>query len=135
MPLFPRGFYFDFVKASNEIFFEPSPLYIAHRVYFMTYAPSGGGGGGSSDDPCSGNSDDGGGHFIYNFGLSASGSTINITDPTATAGKLLGWGGLSGTQDKLYPGEGNVGGFISTSTPPIELDNVFGPLLWKEEKQ
>ncbi len=130
-----QGFYTDFVKASNEIFFEPSPLFLANTVYFMTFAPQGSGGGGSSDDPCSGNSGDGGQHYIYSFGLSARGNTVNIGTISATAGKILGYGALSGTQYKLYIGQSNVGGFVSTSTPPIELDNVFGPMLWKEEKQ
>ncbi len=130
-----QGFYFDYVKGSNEILFEPSPLFIAKKVYFMTFAPQGSSSGGSSDDPCSGDSASGGGHFIYNFGLSTSGSTINITDPTAAAGKLLGYGALSGTKYKPYIGQSQVGGFVSTSTPPIDLDNVFGPMLWKEEKQ
>jgi len=66
--------------------------------------------------------------------LSARGSTVNIGTISATAGKILGYGALSGTQYKLYIGQSNVGGFVSTSTPPIELDNVFGPMLWKEEK-
>lgn len=130
-----QGFYTDFVKASNEILFEPSPLFIANRVYFMTFSPQGGGGGGSTDDPCSGNSDDGGQHYIYNFGLKAKGNTVSVADLTATAGKILGYGALSGTQYKLYIGQSNVGGFVSTATPPIELDNIFGPMLWKEEKQ
>jgi hypothetical protein len=129
------GFYSNFVKGSNEILFEPSPLFLASRVYFMTFSPQGSGGGGSSDDPCSCDSADGGQHYIYNFGLSTQGSTISITSPTATPGKLLGYGALSGTEYKLYIGESNVGGFVSTATPPIELDNVFGPMLWKEDKK
>ena len=128
-----QGFYFNFVKASNEIMFEPSPLYLASSVYFMTFAPEGTGGG-SVLDPCSGDSAAGGQHFIYNFGLSTHGNTVYINDPTAAAGKILGYGALSGTQYKLYIGQSNVGGFVSTATPPIELDNIFGPMLWKEEK-
>jgi Tfp pilus tip-associated adhesin PilY1 len=129
-----QGLYTNFVKASNEILFEPSPLYLANKVYFMTFAPQGAGGGGSSDDPCSGNSADGGQHYIYNFGLKAKGNTVSVADLTAISGKILGYGALSGTQYKLYIGQSNVGGFVSTTTPPIELDNVFGPMLWKEEK-
>jgi hypothetical protein len=129
------GFYTNFVKGSNEILFEPSPLYLANRVYFMTFSPQGTGSGGSSDDPCSCDSADGGQHYIYNFAFNTNGSNVNITDSTAIAGKLLGYGALSGTQYKLYIGESSVGGFISTSTPPIEVDNVFGPLLWKEDKR
>jgi hypothetical protein len=128
-----QGFYFDFVKASNEIMFEPNPLYLNGTLYFMTFAPQGSGGG-SSSDPCSGDSGSGGQHYIYQFGMNTSGNTLYINDAAAIAGKLLGYGALSGTQYKLYIGESNVGGFVSTSTPPIEITNIFGPMLWKEDK-
>ncbi len=130
-----RGFYFNFFSDTNEIMFEPSPLYVGYKVYFMTFSPhEGEGSTGSSDDPCGGSSSVGGKHYIYTFTLTSQGNTFTIGDFMAQAGKILGYGPMD-DKWKPYLGDGAAGNFKPNPTPPVELDNIFGPMLWKEDKK
>ncbi|MBN2345632.1 MAG: hypothetical protein JXO51_04515 [Candidatus Aminicenantes bacterium] len=130
-----RGFYFNFFMDTNEIMFEPSPLYVNMYVYFMTFSPhEGEGSSGTSDDPCGGSSSVGGMHYIYFFKLSSQGNAFTIGEVIAQSGKILGYGPMD-DKWKPYFGDGEAGNFKPNPTPPVELTNIFGPLLWKEDKQ
>ncbi len=130
-----HGFFFTFFMDTNEIMFEPSPLFVANHVYFMTFSPhEGTGSTGSSDDPCGSTSSVGGMHYIYQFKLTSKGSQFAIGDFLAQSGKILGFGPMD-DKWKPYFGQGEAGNFVPGTTPPIDLSNIFGPLMWKEEKK
>lgn len=130
-----HGFFFTFFSDTNEIMFEPSPLFVANHVYFMTFSPhEGTGSTGSSNDPCGSTSSVGGMHYIYQFKLTSKGSQFAIGDFLAQSGKILGFGPMD-DKWKPYFGEGEAGNFVPGTTPAIELNNIFGPLMWKEEKK
>ncbi len=131
-----RGFFFNFFMDTNEIMFEPSPLYVSHVVYFMTFSPHAGTGSSSTtDDPCSGSSSVGGMHYIYRFTLTSEGNTFTIGgDFLAQSGKILGYGPMD-DKWKPYFGDGAAGNFKPDTTNAVDLSNVFGPMLWKEDKQ
>jgi Tfp pilus tip-associated adhesin PilY1 len=134
--LVKKGFYFDFLM-SNEIMFEPQPLYVNSKVYFMTFTPKEGSGSSSStDDPCGGNSAVNGSHYIYEFKLTSQGNTFTIGDFLNQAGKILGYGPMD---DKftIYVGEGTAGNFKSIEGDRIndDLKANYNALLWKEDKR
>ncbi len=130
-----HGLFFDFFMDSNEIMFEPSPLYVAHQVYFMTFSPHlGSGSSGSSDDPCGSTSSVGGMHYVYQFKLTSKGSQYTLGDFLAQSGKILGYGPMD-DKWKPYLGSGEAGNFVPNPTLPVDLSNIFGPLMWKEEKK
>ena len=127
-----RGLYTGLVKADHEIIFEPQPLFINGRIYFTTFSPLGTGGTGSADDLCAGSSNSSGEHFTYKLGVTSTGNSVDLVTPTVTREKILGYGVLSGNKYKIYFGQGAVGSFSVTPGPWINMDNVFGPLFWKE---
>jgi Tfp pilus tip-associated adhesin PilY1 len=110
--LVKRGFFFNFL-SSNEIMFEPQPLYINQKVYFMTFTPKEGvGSSGSSDDPCGGNSKVNGSHYIYQFKLTSQGNSFVIGDYVHQSGKILGYGPID-YKFTIYVGVGDAGNFES----------------------
>ena len=134
-----RGFYFDFSEASggHEIMFEPSPLIVNFHIYFMTFAPqSGTASSGGTDDPCdTGSALTEGQHYVYEFDFDAKGGTFNINSFIAETGKILGYGPM-GDQWKIYKGNGDIGNFDPDKPKaPVDLPNIFGPMLWKEIRQ
>ena len=133
------GFFFDFSAApdGHEIMFEPSPLFVNFRIYFMTFAPQAGtASSGGVDDPCdTGSALTEGQHYVYEFDFNAKGGTFSINNFLAETGKILGYGPM-GTQWKLYKGSGNIGNFDPDKPKgAVDLPNMFGPLLWKENRQ
>lgn len=134
-----RGFYFDFSEASggHEIMFEPSPLVVSFHIYFMTFAPEAGtASSGSSDDPCdTGAALTEGQHYVYEFDFDSRGGTFTINNFIAETGKILGYGPM-GSQWKIYKGNGAIGNFDPDKPKdPIDLPNMFGPIMWKEIRQ
>ncbi len=110
--LVKKGFYFDFLLA-NEIMFEPQPLYVNSKVYFMTFTPREGiGSSGSTDDPCGGSSAVNGSHYIYQFKLTSQGNTFTIGDFLSQSGKILGYGPID-DEFTIYVGAGDAGNFKS----------------------
>ena len=130
-----KGFYFNFYKA-HEIMFEPQPLYIKGRVYFMTLAPEvGEGSEGTTGDPCGGTSRVNGKHYLYEFDLTSKGNTFVIGNVSYQSAKILGYGPME-KKIKLYIGPGDAGNFRPNPTGgDIELEDNFGAMLWKEEKR
>jgi Tfp pilus tip-associated adhesin PilY1 len=131
-----RGFYFDFLLA-NEIMWEPQPLYVNSKVYFMTFTPrEGTGSSGSTDDPCGGTSAVNGSHYIYQFKLTSQGNTFTIGDFLNQSGKILGYGPMD---DKftIYVGAGDAGNFKSIEGDRIndDMKSAYSTLLWKEDKK
>jgi hypothetical protein len=116
--------------------FEPQPLYIKGRVYFMTLAPEvGEGSEGSTDDPCGGTSAVNGKHYLYEFNLTSQGNTFTIGDFVFQSAKILGYGPME-KKIKLYIGPGEAGTFKPNPTGgDIELEDNFGAMLWKEDKK
>ncbi|MBN2399549.1 MAG: hypothetical protein JXI33_04325 [Candidatus Aminicenantes bacterium] len=134
--LVKKGFYFNFLQA-NEIMFEPQPLYVNSKVYFMTFRPlEGVGSSGSSDDPCGGNSAVNGSHFIYQFKLTSSGNTFVIGDFLFQSGKILGYGPID-DEFTIYVGAGVAGDFksIESQRKRDDLKDSYRALLWKEDKK
>ena len=128
------GYYFEMYSAEHEILFDPSPLFIKNVVYYQSFAPEGTGGGGTSSDPCSGDSGDSGKHYLYTMGIDSGATGITISNPSVTNQRVMGYGLLSGLKYKIYVGAGEIGGFKVTSNASILLDNITGPMLWKENK-
>jgi hypothetical protein len=60
---------------------------------------------------------------------------VSLTDPRVENKKILGYGGLNGSEFKLYTGNGDVGGFVPKKGDPIVLDSIYGPVYWKEQKK
>ncbi len=111
-----HGFYFTFFMDTNEIMFEPSPLFVANHVYFMTFSPhEGTGSTGSSDDPCGSTSSVGGLHYIYQFKLTSKGTTFTLGDFLSQTGKILGYGPMD-DKWKPYFGSGEAGNFVPNPT-------------------
>jgi hypothetical protein len=134
--LVKKGFYFNFLLP-NEIMFEPQPLYVNQKVYFMTFTPREGvGSTGATDDPCGGDSAVNGSHYIYQFKLTSQANTFIIGDFLNQSGKILGYGPID---DKftIYVGAGDAGNFKSIEGDRIndELKSNYNSLLWKEDKK
>jgi type IV pilus assembly protein PilY1 len=123
-----EGFYFDFVKASGEMLFEPNPVFINSQVFLNTYAPIS---RGSVTDPCQSQ----GNQFVYNFSISSTGTNIYLTDSQVVSGKIQGYGALSGGRYKIYIGEGEVGSPTIKSQETVDLTDTFGVIFWVEKKK
>jgi type IV pilus assembly protein PilY1 len=123
-----EGFYFDFVKASGEVLFEPNPVLINSQVYLNTYAPIS---KGSIVDPCAPQ----GNQFVYNFSINSTGTNIYLADSQVVSGKIQGYGALSGGRFKIYIGEGEVGSPDIKSQETIDLSDSFGVIFWVEKKK
>jgi hypothetical protein len=134
--LVKKGFFFNFLRG-NEIMWEPQPLYINQKVYFMTFTPrEGTGSGGSTDDPCGGNSAVNGSHYIYQFKLTSEANTFTIGDFLDQSGKILGYGPLD-EKFTIYVGAGDAGNFKSDEGDRITntIKDEYRALLWKEDKK
>ena len=126
-----RGFYFNFINGASEIMFEPYPLYINSEVIFNTFVPDRLIGSGDDLDPCN----PPGNQYIYRFFLNTTGGTTTIQDPLVSAGKIHGYGSLSGGEYKIYFGDGEVGSLELGDQDLVDLSDIFGPLFWIENKK
>jgi len=130
-----KGFFFNFESYANEIFYEPSPLFLNNIVYLNTFSPWT-----PPPDPL-GEIDlcetppVTGFHQVYKFKLAASGNTISIPSVYDFGGKILGYGLLSSGKYKAYFGGTTPGGFEIKDPETITLDDIFGPVVWKEIKK
>ncbi|MBU4405001.1 MAG: hypothetical protein KKG79_05265, partial [Acidobacteria bacterium] len=130
-----KGFFFNFESYANEIFYEPSPLFLNNIVYLNTFSPWT-----PPPDPL-GEIDlcetppVTGFHQVYKFKLAASGNTISIPSVYDFGGKILGFGLLSSGKYKAYFGGTTPGGFEIKDPETITLDDIFGPVVWKEIKK
>jgi len=136
-----NGFFFNFEAYLHEIFYEPMPLLLNNTVFMNTFSPDK-----PEVDPtltylCS-IPPITGYHEIYKFGFSASSNGITINggygtadSPIHTPGKILGYGLLSSGEFKVYTGGSTPGGFSISHSETITLDDIFGPVVWKENKK
>lgn len=129
----PDGFYFQFIHDTynGEKLFSPAPIYIGGYLFFNTYVPPDGSES-SGDETC----DPAGDLYVYSFKFSVVNGTITLESPSVTKGRILGSGLLSGSEYKIYIGDGEIG---SQKLPPgkqpkIGLTDSFGILFWKENK-
>lgn len=130
-----KGFFFNFESYVHEIFYEPSPLFLNNIVYLNTFSPW-------TPPPDPNGEIDlcetppvTGFHQVYKFTLAANGSNISIPSASDFAGKILGFGLLSSGKYKIYFGGSTPGGFQIDTPETISLDDIFGPVVWKENKK
>lgn len=127
------GIFFDYYKSSPEGIFEPNPIFIESIVSMNTFAPE----VTSTTDPCGATEQRvGGSHYVYQFTLGRVGAAgIGITNTNVMDKKILGYGLLSSGQFVIYFGLGQIGTFSVTGRQDPSLDDVFGPVVWKENKK
>lgn len=128
------GFRFDFTTFQSEVFYEPMPLLLNNWIYMNTFSPET-----PELDPdtvylCSAPPITGY-HNIYKFHLASSGNNVSIPETYSTPGKILGFGLLSSGKYKVYSGASTPGGFGIAKSETITLDDIFGPVVWKENKK
>ncbi len=123
-----QGFYFEFINKTGEIMFEPTPLFINSTLYFNTYAPVE---LRTINNPCTAL----GGQYVYQLKISASGAAVAVSAVVVEPGKILGYGALAGGKYKIYFGEGELGGSTIKDQETLTLENIFGNILWQENKR
>lgn len=124
-----KGFYLDYLNGSGEKLFEPTPIYIASTIFFNTYLPpSSGGSGVETCDPA-------GDLYLYQFKLKISSGTAMVGQTDVEAGRVLGSGVLSGGKYKIYIGTGEIGSQAIKDQKEINLEGIFGPIFWIENKR
>jgi hypothetical protein len=130
-----KGVYFNYKDVSlksNEIFYEPMPIYVDNWVYSNSFVPQT-----PIDTNISrcGNPPISGLHNVYKFRISASGNSITFPGALTTTGRILGFGLLSSGEYNIYFGTGAPGGFSIFKTEKVALADIFGPVVWKEIKK
>ena len=125
------GIYFDYFRQSPEVIFEPTPIFVDNVLTFNTYTPT----VASGSTTCGSSTGFSGRHSIYQFALGKIGTSIAITSTNSFGGKILGSGVLSSGEYIVYIGAETVGTFTTTNYYRPSLEDTFGPILWKEDKQ
>lgn len=127
------GFWFTYTNQDHEVFYEPTPIFINNTIYFNTFAPV------SIEEVVTENSCTEarvtGTHYIYRFKVNNSNGVITISEPSTQPGKILGFGLLSSGKYVIYFGGSTPGGFSISNPEMINLSNIFGPLMWLENKK
>ena len=109
--------------------FEPTPIYIADTVFFNTYLPPASGySGAETCDPA-------GDLFLYQFKLKISSGTTLVGQTDVESGRILGSGVLSGGKFKIYIGKGEIGSQAIKDQKELDLEGIFGPIFWIENKR
>jgi Tfp pilus tip-associated adhesin PilY1 len=125
------GISFNYFRLAPEVIFEPTPILVNNVLTMNTYSPT----VASGSTVCGNSTGFSGKHSIYQFTLGKIGSSIAITSTNAFGGKILGSGVLSSGEYIVYIGAETVGTFTPTGYYRPSLEDTFGPVLWKEEKQ
>ncbi|HNX98631.1 MAG TPA: hypothetical protein PKK12_13215, partial [Candidatus Aminicenantes bacterium] len=77
----------------------------------------------------------GGNHYVYQFTIGRVGTGLGITNTDVMSNKILGYGLLSSGKFVIYFGAGQIGTFSVTKKQTPSLDDIFGPVVWKENKK
>lgn len=137
------GIYFDYFKQSPEVIFEPTPIFIDNTLTMNTYSPEAAVDN-TTIDPvtglpitpaCGSSSGFSGKHFVYQFTLGRIGTSLAITSTNVFGGKILGSGVLSSGKYIIYYGSQTPGFYTVTGRETPSLEDLFGTILWKEDKQ